>query len=204
MEIIVDIPGTHIYTYLVPLFILLALGISLIQDALQKLLSKIVFSKFLFWLGVFVMFSFIFAQSHQIYVDHKKEYPWENEKFFIWTFSSPIPTFHLSMFGFPYFRHWNAISQYINSTESNGYYSTDERESISRYHINLMKSADDAGYYIYIKNPQSFEGKITNKKVIYWMDKYTPVASFFKDGDPIVEIYYMAPGSLDEIIAQGF
>ncbi len=204
LEGLVSIPGTHIYTYLIPAFIGLSFGINLISLLVSRLLGKIAFAKFLFWSGIFVIFTFIFAQSNQIFVDHQKEYPWENEKFLLWTFSRPTPIFHLSMFGFPYYRNWEEIGNIVMGAENNGFYSTNEKDSISRFHIKLKKSTDDAGHYIYIKNPQSFIGEVTNEKAKYWMKNYSPITTFFKDGDPIVEIYYTPQGDLKAIKNQGF
>jgi len=108
------------------------------------------------------------------------------------------------MFGFPYYRNWDEIGNIVMNSKNNGYYSTNERESISRYHIGLTKDSNQAGHYIYIRNPQSFTKKITNPKVSYWMSKYPPIATFFKSGEPVTEIYFMPQGNLEEIQALGY
>jgi len=204
LEVFVEIPGTHIYCYLLPLFIILAFGIDLIRFLISKVLGKITFSQILFSTGLSVVFLFLFLQSNQIFVDHQKEYPWENEKFLIWEFHKPTPIFHLSMFGFPYYRNWNEIGNIVMDSENNGFYATNERDSISRFHIKLKKSTSDAGHFVYIKNPQSFTNDITNEKAKYWMENYSPIATFFKSGESVVEIYYMPQGDLKQIQKQGF
>ncbi|HOM78309.1 MAG TPA: phospholipid carrier-dependent glycosyltransferase [bacterium] len=204
LEGYVKIPGTHIYTYLLPGFIGMALGIRLIEKSLTKFLGRIAFARFLFFLGVSVVFTFLFMQSNQVFVDHQKEYPWESEEFFIWTFPKPTPIFHLSMFGFPYYRNWDEIGRFVMNSENNGFYATNERESIARYHVRLQKSTNDAGHFIYIKNPQSFTNEITNKKAAYWIENYSSIATFFKGSDPVVEIFFMPQGSLEEIQEKGF
>lgn len=204
LEVFVEIPGTHVYTYLIPLFAVLGQGVTLIMELTDKALSRIAFSRILFWIGTGVVFLFILAQSHQIFVDHQTEYPWTGEKFLIWEFPRPTPIFHLSMFGFPYYRHWDEIGEFVTSSENNGYYSTNERSSISRYHIPFKKDTDSAGHFVYIKNPQSFTNEIIYEKAAYWAEKYPPVLSFFKNGDPVVKVYYMPQGELEEIQAAGY
>ncbi|MBD3366283.1 phospholipid carrier-dependent glycosyltransferase [candidate division WWE3 bacterium] len=204
MEFFVNIPGTHIYTYLISLFWILGMGVMFIYELMKMIFSKIAFSDVLFWLGTGVVFLFIFAQSHQIFVEHGTEYPWRSEKFFVWEFPRPTPIFHLSIFGFPYYRHWDEIGEFVTNSENNGYYSTNERKSIARYHIPFDKDTEEAGHFVYIRNPQSFTNKIIYEKADYWAKHYPPVLSFFKNGEPVVKVFYMPKGSLEEIQEQGF
>ena len=204
LEVFVDIPGTHVYTYLISTFLVLGLGIDFIYKYFVKVLGKFAFAKFLFWLGTMIIFSFIFLQSNQIFVEHQTEYPWESEKFLAWELTQPTPAFHLSMFGFPYYRHWNEIGDFIEYSENNGYYSTNERKSIARYHISLKKDTKEAGYFIYIKNPQSFTNNIIYEKANYWAKNYQEILSFYKNGKSVAKIYSMPKGSLEEIQAQGY
>jgi hypothetical protein len=207
----VDIAGTHIYTYLLPLTVFLGFGVLLIEELIHRIFSLVnlgKFAKHVSFIGVFVIFSFIFAQSYAIFVDHAREYPWESEKFLIWEFHKPSPVFHLSMFGFPYYRQWEDISTFIINdrptlpcpilvglpdllTEQAAdckievdkipYYSTNERDSIARHHIPFAKSTADAGYYVHIRYPQSFTDEILNSKAAYWAQNYEPVKTFYKD-----------------------
>jgi len=108
------------------------------------------------------------------------------------------------MFGFPYYRHWDEIGSFIEHSENNGYYSTNERKSIARYHIGLEKDTEEAGYFIYIKNPQSFTNEIIYEKADYWAKNYPEVLSFYKDGESSAKIYNMPKGSLEEIQMQGY
>ena len=211
-EVLVDIPGTHIYAYLIPVFVIMGLAIVAAEDIVSYValkLSAIVqkASIVLTRLGIFVVFAFIFLQSHAIFVNHTYEYPWEPEPFMIWEFHQPSPIFHLSMFGFPYYRHWNSISTYVTTTENNGYYSTNERSSISRYHVPFKKDTDSSGHLIHIINPQSFTPNPIQDKAKYWAENNEPDKTFYsynpKDPEnerPIVNIYYMPQGSLDELM----
>lgn len=203
LEGVVYIPGTHIYTYLIPMFVFLGVGILFIEKVLYSLKSYIL-PGLLIFAGLTTLFSFIYLQSYYIYVDNNKEYPWESEQFFIWEFHQPTPIYHLSMFGFPYYRNWEEIGNLVNTIETTGYYSTNERSSISRHYVDLDKDTDKAGYYIHVLNPQSFTNELINKKANYWAERYAPVFVFSRFGKDIVRVYDMEPGSLEEIIEKGF
>lgn len=202
-EGLVYIPGTHIYNYLVPVFIILAFGIVFVEKLVSKF-DKYFIPNAISYTGLTILFIFMFLQSYAIYVDHTREYPWTNEKFIIWEFPKPTPIYHLSMFGFPYYRDWEGIRDVIMSSDNNGYYSTNERKSIVRFYIPFDKSTDAAGHYIYIKNPQSFTNKILQDKARYWAERYPPIFTFSKAGSDLVRVYYMEPGTVEEIKDKGF
>lgn len=211
LEAVISIPGTHIYAYLIPLSLLmgfatfhielLARGLPLVAKAqivpkftrftsptnLYNILFKA--TRLLFTATVWTLFIFLTLQSYFIFVDHTYEYPWENKRFLFWTLPKPTPIFHLSMFGFPYYRHWNEIDDYIRSGEKALYYTTNERVSIARFHIDLEKDGEKAGYYVYIRNPQTFTNEVTNKRISDWMTSNRPVAEFSNEGKVVSQIY---------------
>lgn len=243
-EGLVSIPGTHIYTYLLPMFIYLGFGVVMIDQLLQRLLKH--FGLVISTVGIAIVFAFIFFQSFAVFVDHTKEYPWRNEKFLLWTLPAPSPVYHLSMFGFPYYRHWEEIADFILSdsgvvpcprnkpletcTHGNDkvtFYSTNERDSIARYHIPYSKETNKAGYYVYIRDPQSFSHELNQEKVEYWAANYPAVLTLtncqedmlsgnFSDilglhkgsckavSETVAEVHYMAPGGLVPIQELGY
>lgn len=203
LEGVVNIPGTHIFTYLIPATIFMSQGMISIEKVLDKLLKHRIFLLARYF-GITIIFIFIFFQSYFIFVDHKVEYPWTSEKFLIWEFHRPTPIFHLSMFGFPYYRHWDEISSYIKSTPNNGFYSTNERDSLVRYYIPLKKEGNNAGFYIYLLDPQSFAQEIGSEKAKYWSEKYAPVKVFYNDNLAVAKIYYMPEGPLEDFKLKGF
>jgi len=203
LEGLIYIPGTHIYGYLVPMFIFLALGIVFIEKILEKF-KKYFLPSVISYTGLFFLFLFLFLQSHAIFVDHSREYPWESENFLIWEFPSPTPIFHLSMFGFPYYRNWEGIGNVVMASDNNGYYSTNERKSIARFFVPLRKSTDNAGHFIHIINPQSFTNNIQQEKASYWAERYPPVFTFSKSGKDLVRVYKMEPGTIEEIMKKGY
>jgi 4-amino-4-deoxy-L-arabinose transferase-like glycosyltransferase len=202
-EVLIYIPGTHIYNYLFPAFIILAFGFVAMESFVFKIFEWDLV-KIFNGLGVFLLFGFLTAQSYAIFVDHTKEYPWEQEKFLIWTFPNPSVVYHLSMFGFPYFRDWEGIRDFIKAHPEVTAYTTNERPAIARYYVGLDKGSDEAGFYIYVMNPQSFTNEITSLKGAYWTQNYEPVHTLTRNGDDFVRIYIMIPGTLNDIILKGY
>ena len=195
LELIVYIPGTHIYTYLLPMFVILAFGV-LLCEKLIELFIRIEYRKVLNLSWIIVFFGFLFIQSYFVYVENIVEYPWEEEKFLLWTFPKPSPNYHLSMFGFPYNRNWEGIRDYVKTKPEITAYSTNERQTISRYYVPLDKDTDMAGFYIYAVNPQSFDNDILNKKALYWSQQLEPVYTYSRNGETLVRIYEMPVGPL--------
>jgi len=122
----------------------------------------------------------------------------------IWTFPLPSVDYHLSLFGFPYYRNWEGIRNFVRSHPEIVAYSTNENSSISNYYIGLEKDTDRAGLYIFIKRPQSYLEEITKDKLTYWTGKYEPDFTLTKSGYDMVRLYIMEPGSAQEIIEKGF
>ena len=202
-ELVANIPGTHIYTYLIPLFVVLAFGIETIEAFLTKIF-KLNVGNVISIIGLVILFSFTSYLSHVVFVDHSREYPWENEKFLVWTLYKPNVIFHLSMFGFPYYRHWEEIGNFVTKSRNNGFYSTNERKSIARYFIPFAKDTDSAGHFVFIKNPQTFANEILQEKALYWSKKYKPDKIFYNNGREVVNIYYMPSGNINTIKSMGY
>lgn len=221
MELAINIPGTHIFNYLIPAFVFIGFGFLLLEK-LTHFIFKERLGRLLTLLGVVFITLFISAQSYFIFVDNTLEYPWENEKFLIWTFHKPSAIFHLSMFGFPYSRNWEEISQFISSNRpdypcpknsltpcvkkefSGIYYSTNERRSIVRYYLPFDRGTDNASYYVYIVNPQSFTEPILNEKAAWWTANYEPIKVISEGSKVLAKIYYMPAGNLDELKQDGY
>ena len=192
LEVFIYIPGTHIYAYLIPTFLFMGFAIFYADLVGRKILNKLPFSivvTSVTMVAVWVLFIFLTLQSYYVFVDHDYEYPWENKKFLIWTLPKPTPIFHLSMFGFPYYRHWDEIGDYIRLDKKSQFYTTNERVSISRYHIVLEKAGGKVGYYVYIKNPQTFTNEVTNTRINAWMQNSSPVMQYKNQDRVVSEIY---------------
>jgi len=199
----VYISGTHIYNYILPSFILLGFGIVAIESFIFKIFEIQLVRTFNF-LGISLLFLFLTIQSYAIFVDNYKEYPWENENFLIWTFRKPDESYHLSLFGFPYYRNWEGIRSFAKAHPELQAYSSNERKQIAGYYLDYDRNYDKSGLYVYVKNPQSFIEIIGNEKAAYWVGRYDPVYTLTKNGEDKVRVYMMEPGTLEEIIKKGF
>jgi hypothetical protein len=107
-------------------------------------------------------------------------------------------------YGFPYYRRWEDIGRYVASMEGNGYYYSNEDFSITSYFVPLNHSAKNAGVYIYIYYPRSFERREPSEKAHYWRTHYEPVKIFKYHGKLVAEIYSMPAGGLGAIKSDGY
>jgi hypothetical protein len=206
MEALVFNPGTHIYTYLVPAFIFLGLGIQLVEGLVVRLLGGRL-GRLANLAGLAVMFAFLYAQSYAIFVDHRAEYPWENERFLIWTLNRPTTSlheqYHLMMFGFPYYRGWEDIRAFVESGPAVSGYSTNERRTIARYYMRFLEYSEEARYYVSVSNPQSFF-EVLNKRMEVMMEQYAPVFTTTEGGRVTAKVYLVTKEMIAELTRQGY
>ncbi len=202
-EFFVYISGTHIYNYLIPTAILMGFGLIAVESAVFKIFEYPLVRIFNF-LFVYSIYLFLFVQSFAIFVDHTKEYPWENKKFLIWDLKKPDESYHLSLFGFPYYRNWEGIRNFAKSHPELQAYSSNERKQISGYYLDYDRNYEKSGIYVYVSNPQSFIEYIKDDKAAYWVGNHEPVYILTSQGADKVRVYMMHPGTLDEIRNQEF
>jgi 4-amino-4-deoxy-L-arabinose transferase-like glycosyltransferase len=204
-EKLVFIPGTHIYVYLIPAFIFMALTLVNVENLFFRIIRHKIVNKIIY-LPISVFFTFLFLQSYTIFVDNYREYPWEEKKFYIWTLPVPNGSYNLSLFGFPYYRDWEGIRDFIKSLDEPTLvaYSTNERASISRYYIELEKNLDRAGAFVFVKNSQRFINKFEEAKANYWRKINPPVFTINLNGRDISSIYIMPVGTYEDIMYQGY
>lgn len=203
MEVITDVPGTHIYTYLIPVAIMMGFGLLVVEKLIIDLFGKKLGHK-MFYLGISVYFLFSFTLTHTLFIDHVREYPWGNKQFLFWTIHKPEVRYHLSVFGFPYNRHWDEIQAYIreNGTPGYTYYGTNEKKSIPRFYMeDYDKEGSEAEYYIYVYKPQSFNESILQDKPYDWIrnHKRDPVLTFTDYGKDVVKLYKMPLGGIEAL-----
>jgi 4-amino-4-deoxy-L-arabinose transferase-like glycosyltransferase len=193
LEGVVYDPGTHIYTYLLPATILIAFGVAVAEDVLEKVIGD-VYGRVLSKAGLAILFTFLFTLSHFVYVDHTPEYPWERRGYFIWTLEEPDRKYRLWLFGFPYYRYWEEIGEYITSTENNGFYFTNEKQSIASRYVPYEFDVNRSSIYIHIYNPQSLRDNPAKDKIRHWRANYQPVKVFENYGRIVAEIYVKPEG----------
>ncbi|MDX1415707.1 MAG: glycosyltransferase family 39 protein [Candidatus Promineifilaceae bacterium] len=224
MEILVNVPGTHIYTYLTPLTTLISIGLLTVESLIKRAAGGR-YGTFLYTAGVVLLFLFMFYQSHKVFVDHTREYPWESERFLFWTLVEPDLAYHLPIFGFPYNRNWEQIGDYVASSNSSDHYYSNEKDTISRFYIPFEHDVDQSGPFVRASNVQYiYQGQL-EPKAEWWADQHEPDRVFsscdygdFAWGEDLLyvfapidggcarqrvmaEVFFMTPGNLEEILA---
>lgn len=209
LEVFIQEPGTHIYSYLIPATILAGFGLQVIEEIYNRSIKRFVPGRIvrrgLPLIFLTILFGGLTSLSHMMFIDHPPEYPWETKIFLFAKIgglrSSPYKVW---AYGFPYNRHWPEIRDYMMSHNPNGYYSTNEDKSLTSYYIPQENSVELSGYYIHIHHPMDLKEDIAKPKINYWMAKYPPVKVFMNENVVVSEVYRMPPGSLDEIIRRGY
>jgi len=170
-------PGTHMYNFLIPVFIISGIGIG----SLIKLMPKAV--KVLIFILAMITIFFLYYQSYVLFVDHYKEYPGEQKKVLdinlkcqkedkicnrIQSYMSLLTKRYyydyegqkLPLFGFPHKRYWNEINQFITEqnilNNENLGYSTNEDKTVSEWYIEGNYKTFGDFYFVGIKRPGNF------------------------------------------------
>ena len=204
LEVVLREPGTHIYTYLLPAFILVALGLVAFEELLVNGLGSR--PGRILAIGLIVAcFAFIASLDHFIFVDNTPEYPWMARRFLFWKLGGLTnPEYQVWTYGFPYYRHWDEVREYVMSHDPNGYYSTNEEKEISNYYIPMPTDIDRSGYYIHIYCPLDLKERLEKDKICYWMKNHPPVKEFKNGGLVVTQIYLMPEGDITEIRNRGY
>ncbi len=147
MNFYVSIPGTHIYTYVIPVIVASSLAVvSLINKISITALKGLVILPVI----GFILLSYI--QVFSIFVDHTPEYPWNTKKVLFWPVSLPDKRYHLSLFGFPYYRELEEMNKAALSRGGIVSINSNEGSKIIRYYIDLKEpflAKYDAYLYVY-------------------------------------------------------
>lgn len=180
MEILIESPGTHVYTYLIPAMIILGLGLNLIFENVKN--------KMLFYstgILVFAVSLHLFLQSYVLLVENTREYPWQDKKYLYFDLKrltqDDNQNYYLSVFGFPYNRNWQEIGNFLK--EEKGFYDSSEKSSISNFYVPNLKFKDKAEIYVEVEHPQSFSR--ANRR------EFTPVKVFENPNGTKSFIYFL-------------
>ncbi len=203
LELVISDPGTHIYNYLVPATLLAGLGVQVLQDWLIRLTGEKWGSRLnIIWtLGLFASLA---AISHLILVDHTPEYPLEQRRILFWTIGGEHDVYQQWNYGFPYYRRWEDIRDFLDRQEYDGFIASNEKVSIVSFYLPYPNNLDRAGYYIYIYTPQNFRVVDRRPKVRYWLKHHAPDKVYDNKGRVVAEIYHMPSGDLEKIKSAGY
>lgn len=157
-------PLTHIYNFLLPLFLLI--GYKIKQTKTIRAL-----------LGVAFISSISF--NYSAFIETSREFPWEEKRYIFGNMPSAISSGEKlkGIFGFPYYRNWEEIRDKSLQLKDSGleeYYSN-EKYRLAKYYMQGFKwNPEQQDFYIYIKNPQSLSGELPpqNLRIVYEGEKY--------------------------------
>jgi hypothetical protein len=176
--------GTHIYNLVIPAIVLSAVGIS----GIVRLLPR--FVKILPVLVALGFIGFFYYQSWLLFVDHTKEYPWEQE--IIWKYETREYTHEdvlTNKIGFPLKRNWREISDFVNEQNKlNGEdfgYITNEDKGLAGFYMDVPYRDHSGFYAIGIKRPLSFANDYKFPQI---RGKHT-IKKFEISGENMVQIY---------------
>lgn len=185
MEKLTMYPGTHIWTYILPLCVLIGFGFY----ALEYILPK--FAKWVLYVLIAGLFAFLYIQSFLIFVDHKYEYPWEPKKVMLWTVKMPPSNYQVTLFGFPYYRNWRGVRDFLKADGRQVAFVSNERNPITTYYMPYERSSSKAGYIVWISRPQSSTSLMQNRRAAIWVDNYAPLKVFVTNDRNVAKLYYM-------------
>ncbi len=160
---VIGYPGTHIYNFLIPSAVLTSFGFLALGRALSANSTLTSLKPVLNILIVFLLV-FFFCQSHQVFVDYKDEYPWNQVTIFTFKtrgYSHEDVEVQRNLLGFPMNRGWKKVNEFINEENARRgkdlpYYTNDEK-SITNFYMDASYSKSSRPYYaVGIKNPYNF------------------------------------------------
>jgi len=192
MEGLVYIPGTHIYNYLFPLFIIMGIGLWLTISFIKSFISTNL-GTVIKVIGISSIFFLLFTQSYSIFVDHHKEYPWESKRYLFWIIDIPSDIrekYDLKLFGFPHYRNWEGINQFLANRSERSDYNSNEKEGISKFYLNLPKANNDYVHMIFIRNPQT-RFKYFAPEFSKLLAEKEPIFTYRKNDQIYSAIYYV-------------
>jgi 4-amino-4-deoxy-L-arabinose transferase-like glycosyltransferase len=187
-EGVVNLPGTHIFNYLIPLTILMGLGVTFVLDRIRFRVLRLATSAVLVAAGLFLV-----VQSHALYVDHEQSYPWAPEQVMGLTVPPvKIDRYHTSLFGFPYDGGWRAIKSHLDDDprRRTASFLTNDKGSIAAFYMaDYHEDADNLGYYIHVRHPQSFNPRVAPGRVASWVGTHRPDFVVRRNGTTVTELY---------------
>ena len=142
--------GTHIYNLYLPLSILSGYGVV----SLYRVVSK--YLRFVYVLIIIFWFMFLYFQAFVLFVDVKKEYPFEQKNILgLKTKEYTHENLTNNIIGFNHFRNWEEIDNTLKELGATSYY-TNEDASISNFYVGVPYSQYGYDFVVGVKRPISF------------------------------------------------
>ncbi len=175
-------PGTHIYNYVIPVFFMIALGLSVLRNKLLLFLVSLIILFIIYLLGY---------QSYRLFIHNSPEYPWNDKHIFSNLTARKYDGKEVLTFGFPHFRNLKYINQLIVSDSPEcRYYISNEGKEITEIYMSGVKykSVENKTCYYIVKVKRGF---IFNRDSTRYPEEIgrTPIYSFYKDTERLVDVY---------------
>jgi hypothetical protein len=145
-------PMTHIYTFFIPAFILVAQGAHKANIRYQGFLSA----------GMLLAMTISgISFNYQAFINTAEEYPWDKKSYLFGTMPPWIAEGELiqGIFGFPYRRDWHEIDAQLDvlgTNEIDKTYFSNEKVRLTRYYIrDFTWDEVQPNYFVYVEKPQS-------------------------------------------------
>lgn len=147
-------PGTHIHNFFLPLIVISGAGFAYIYSKINTVLL-LTYSTLIFT-ALVVTSTFFFVPSVNT------GYPWKNSSLGPFRVAQIDNSYHLFLYGFPYYRGWNEIRAYFEENGMPRSYYTNDNVTISQYYlqgvpVHVLHPEKMPEYFIYIKDNQMFE-----------------------------------------------
>jgi hypothetical protein len=139
-----------------------------------------------------------------IFVDHTPEYPLQQRRILLWIIGGRSDVYQQWNYGFPYYRRWEDIRAYLLAQQGTGFIASNEKSAIASFYLPFANDLDQAGYYVFIHDPQHSRPRERRPKARYWLERYPPVEVFEYDGRAVAEVYFMPSGTLQQIRSLGY
>lgn len=184
-------PGTHIHNYLLPLFIIIAVGITETYELIKSSTTKLLFGGIL----SIILILIVITDFHVYTPKFNKGYPWKSAKSRLAYFNLAKidKSFHLFLYGFPYDRGWKQIREYILQRGGvHGVY-TNDNDTVARYYLREIAYTKKGSnfypeFYIHVYDNQEFT---VDKEDFYndFLSRYTIEKEFYVDGELSAILY---------------
>jgi hypothetical protein len=183
-------PGTHIYNFLIPTFLMMGIFLINVWDLVIKKIPEVSQKYFSVFKQIFIVFFtlFIIYQTHILFVDHQNEYPFEPDYILFlktneYKYSEEEK---LPLFGFPHRRGWVEINDLLHKENKRRgkelKYLSNEDDGISKFYLDHKYGEGEEFYYIGVKHPQNFIKDIRPRQ-------YKIKEKILDEGSPKVKIW---------------
>jgi len=143
-------PLTHIYVVFVPLIIFISICL---KESLFLGINRIIIYVLLLFMGLSAT-----SYNYQAFINTNPEYPWFSKRYIFGQMPDEVALGKevFGIFGFPYYRAWDSISQKVKELDI-GCYISNEKYRITKYYLQGYDTyACEPDILIWINKPQNY------------------------------------------------